>query len=97
MLRGCIYLGEYAPAFGLRKEIEGVGGRNLRYIHDETGVHVSFEGVVRQLAVTAHTDVAFAGATRMAWNLAETVKATYGRWCAGGLCDCCGCSQSQAD
>jgi hypothetical protein len=47
MLRGCIYLGEYAPAFGLSREIEGVGGRNLRFIHDETGAHVSFEGAAR--------------------------------------------------
>ena len=66
MLRGCICLGEYAPAFGLRREIEGVGGRNLRYIHDETGAYVSFEGVDRQLVVTADTDLAFAGA--LAWH-----------------------------
>jgi len=82
-LRASIYLGKFAPAFGLEREVEGVGGRNLRCIQDLTGAHVALECEDRLLAATANTDVALAKAICLARKLAETVQAEYRRWCVG--------------
>ena len=86
LLRACIYRGEFAPAYGLERKVEGVGAQNLRYIQDLTGAHVAFECEDRLLAATADTDVVIAKALCLTRELVETVQAAYKRWCAGRRC-----------
>ena len=83
LLRASIYLGKFAPAFGLEREVEGVGSRYLRYIQDSTGALVVLDREDELLVATADTDVVLAKALCLAKTLAETVQAEYKPWCAG--------------
>jgi len=66
LLRASVYLGVFAPAFDLVREVEGVEGRNLRYIQELTGALVVLAREDRLLAVTADTDVVLAKALCLA-------------------------------